>query len=240
MSIHRTDSDLQPRRAKRLARRAAQAGCLAAAAAMLLAPAVAGAQAAERAYQVELLVFSQPAGTSREQHPPRPRSGAPDLEPGAIVLLPDAVAERRAAGSGEAVKDSPLPPPGFGPPVAPLSLAAVASQLARNGFPTLWHQAWIQGPGAREGPELGVLAALGQGRAEPGLSGTVNLAVGRFLHLELALELDTPAGFEAELRQRRSMRLGTEHYFDHPRIGVIAVVTAVERPIDQPPGAVDP
>lgn len=239
MAIHRTDSDPQPRRAKRLARRAAPAGCLAAAAAMLLAPAVAGAQAAERAYQVELLVFSQPAGTSRE-HPPRPRSGAPDLEPGAFVLLPDAAAELRAAGSGEAAADSALPPPGFGPPVAPLSLAAVASQLARNGFRTLWHQAWIQGPGAREGPELGVLAALGQGRAEPGLSGTVNLAVGRFLHLELALELDTQAGFEAELRQRRSIRLGVEHYFDHPRIGVIAVVTAVERPVGQPPGAVDP
>jgi hypothetical protein len=238
MAIHRTDSDPQPSRASRLARHAAPAGCLAAAAAMLLAPAMLGAQATQRAYQVELLVFSQPPGTSRE-HPPRPRSSAPELETGAFILLPDAAAELRAAGSGEAAPDSALPP-GFGPPVAPLSLGAVASQLARNGFPTLWHQAWIQGPGARQGPELGVLAALGQGRAEPGLSGTVNLAVGRFLHLELALALDASAGFEAELRQRRRLRLGAEHYFDHPRIGVIAVVTAVERPVGQPPGAVDP
>jgi hypothetical protein len=240
MAMHPPDSDPRPRWVSRLARRAARSGWLAAAAAMLLVPAALGAQATQRAYQVELLVFSQPAGSSSKQ-PPRPRSGAQEPETGAFVLLPDAAAERLAAGSGEAVEDSALRvPPGFGPPVAPLSLADVASRLARNGFPTLWHQAWIQGPGAREGAGLEALAALGQGRAEPGLSGTVNLAVGRFLHLELALELDTPAGIEAELRQRRRMRLGVEHYFDHPRIGVIAVVTAVERPVAQLPGAVGP
>jgi hypothetical protein len=202
---------------------------------------VLGAQAPQRAYQVELLVFSQPAGASRE-HPPRPRDAeSEDLEPGAFVLLPDAAAELLAAGTGEAAEDPALrAPPGFGPPLAPLALADIASRLARNGFPLLWHQAWIQGPGAREEPELEVLAALGQGRAEPALSGTVSLAVGRFLHLELELELDTPAGFEAELNQRRRLRLGVEHYFDHPRIGAIAVVTAVERPVDQPSPAVDP
>ena len=188
----------------------------------------AGAQTGERRYQVEVVIFSQPAGTSAEQ---RPLQRAPQVE---AELEPMQGAEFDAetpgasmAGAADSDGVAPLLPRGLSGPVAPRKLEAVARRLNTGGFTLLWHQAWVQPAVAGDGLELATLAALGQGPAVPELSGVIGLAAGRFLHLGMAIELHSAAGLEAELAQRRRVRLGVEHYFDHPHIGVIAIVTAV-------------
>jgi hypothetical protein len=91
------------------------------------------------------------------------------------------------------------------------------------------------------------------------LEGTVTVALERYLHLSLDLvfrpdtaqtgmhPLDVyldPASAYAEtaapapvfrMIETRRMRSGERHYFDHPRIGVIALITAYEPPADNAP-----
>jgi hypothetical protein len=103
----------------------------------------------------------------------------------------------------------------------------VAARLNTGGYRLLWHQAWVQPPLDGAAVELSPLATLGKGPVTPGLSGAVSLSISRFLHLGMELELNSASGLEAELRQRRRVRPGVDQYFDHPRIGVIAVVTEI-------------
>jgi hypothetical protein len=73
-----------------------------------------------------------------------------------------------------------------------------------------------------------------------GLTGTVTLERGRFLHLALELGYTTanppaallpsgtaPAPVTFRIRQDRRMRPFERHYFDHPAFGVVAIVTPV-------------
>lgn len=197
--------------------------------AMALAPGSALAQRAppaERYYQVEVLVFAQPAGASVEL-PPRQPEEALAGTPG------DAAGEDHDDAGGELSDEMPGQVPGglpdsFGPPRAAGQLAAEARQLERNGYRVLWHQAWTQPPSTRDGVPLALLSALGQGPATPALTGSIDLSTRRFLHLGMDLELRSADGLAAELSQRRRIRPGQLHYFDHPRIGAIAIVQPLE------------
>jgi hypothetical protein len=71
------------------------------------------------------------------------------------------------------------------------------------------------------------------------VDGSVRVAVERYLHLYLDLQLHTPmmardAGLadyeipEFRLREQRRMRSKEVHYFDHPRFGVMALITPYE------------
>ena len=180
------------------------------AAALLCAMALPGVAPAQEKppqyYQVEVVVFLQPAGISAER-PPREAA-----EP------PDAPAEQQAL------------PAEFAPPRLERTLDASARALSRRGYQVLWHQAWIQPPAQRRGTDLALLAALGQGAATPALSGSLSLSAGRFLHLGVALEWQENGVLAARMDQRRRIRPEAEQYFDHPRLGVLAVV----RPVDYP------
>ena len=221
-----------------LFRGAATLAFLVLAAATVLAPArnAFAQDSAERLYQVEIVIFKHPSGASVEL-PPRPAMPAPDaLADGGMdtVELEDPV-PADADEPAEMPADSRPPlPVGLGPPRLPLQLSAVARALDTRGYRLLWHQAWTQPAATRDGISLTVLAALGQGRADPGLSGVVSVTAGRFLHLGMDLELESAAGLEAELEQRRRLRLDQEHYFDHPVIGAIAVVRRIEPPAAAP------
>jgi hypothetical protein len=76
--------------------------------------------------------------------------------------------------------------------------------------------------------------------AASGLSGTVSLQRGRFLHLALDLAYTTanppakliadnatPGPLTFHLHQDRRMRPFERHYFDHPAFGVVAIITPV-------------
>jgi len=193
-----------------------------------LAAGQAGAQTGERRYQVEVVIFSQPAGTSVEQRPlqPAPQSEA-GLEPMQGARFDAETPGASLAGAADAGDIAPVLPPGVAGPAAPRKLDAVARRLNTGGFTLLWHQAWVQPAVAGDGLELATLAALGQGPAAPELSGVISLTAGRFLHLGMAIELRSEAGLQAVLTQRRRVRPEVDHYFDHPHIGVIALVTPV-------------
>jgi hypothetical protein len=188
------------------------------------------AQAPGRAYQVEVVIFAQPDGSL--EFPPRQDVPPASPEPGSGALPAD---DPDAPPGAVAEEAAPLLPAGFSGARLPLSLEAVAARLNRGGYQLLWHQAWVQPAVSRGVPELAVLAALGQGPATPDLSGVIHLSAGRFLHLGLDLELRSAGTVVAELRQRRRIRLSAQQYFDHPRIGVVAVVTPVAIDAQAPP-----
>lgn len=191
-----------------------------------LGAAGAAAQSGAPLYQVEVVIFSQPGGTSAELPPAgrtRPESQDADFESGDDPDLADP-AEDPFAGPGSTL---PLLPESLATPALPPQLSAVAARLNSGGYRLLWHQGWVQAPVAGAALDLATLAALGQGPAVPGLSGTISLMAGRFLHLGVDVELQSGASPEAELRQRHRIRPGVEHYFDGPHIGIVAVVRRV-------------
>jgi hypothetical protein len=198
--------------------------CLAAALA-LAAPAA----QAQRAYQVELVVFAHPAGSSVER---APRADAVEPPASARRLLegePEGDEEfidltAMLAGPQDPAAPAVLPA-GFLAPANPLALRNVAARLNTGGYRLLWHQAWVQPATGRSNVDLELLATLGKGHATPGLTGTIQLAARRFLHLGVDLEWQSAGTVEAHMREQRRMRLNEEHYLDHGRIGVIAVVT---------------
>lgn len=207
-------SNLAPRRAHALI--AWTIGLLAA---MVPPAAVMAQDKPPQHYQVEVVIFLQPEGISAER-PPLP--AMPELD--GIRLEGDAAPDDRV----DASPGQSLLPPGFAPPRAERSLDAVARALSRRGYDVLWHQAWVQPPGQRQGTDLALLAALGQGATTPALTGSVGLSAGRFLHLGTALEWQVDGALAAKMDQRRRIRPDEEHYFDHPRLGVIAVVRRVD------------
>jgi Peptidoglycan-binding protein, CsiV len=59
-----------------------------------------------------------------------------------------------------------------------------------------------------------------------GLAGQIALSRGRYLHLTLDLVFEPPEdGQRFVLRQTRRMRSNERHYIDHPKFGVIAIIT---------------
>lgn len=74
------------------------------------------------------------------------------------------------------------------------------------------------------------------------LDGTASVYVSRFLHLTLALELaDNRVGGGTStdsvifsLAERRKMRSGELHFFDHPRFGALALISRTDR---EPPAS---
>jgi hypothetical protein len=83
------------------------------------------------------------------------------------------------------------------------------------------------------------------------VDGSVRVAVERYLHLYLDLQLHTLDSYndpdllefetpEFRLKEHRRMRSKEVHYFDHPRFGVIALITPYEAPQEAPAAAVEP
>ena len=120
-------------------------------------------------------------------------------------------------------------------PAEQFQLADIEKRLrASAGYAPLAHVAWSQTAsawGTRAGFPLQRL-----GIDVPGLSGTVVLERGQFLHLGMTLAYapaNPPAGLGAApgttftLNEGRRVRFNERAYFDHPAFGVIAVVTPV-------------
>lgn len=61
-----------------------------------------------------------------------------------------------------------------------------------------------------------------------GLRGVVALERGQFLTLRLDLVLAAQGGGFLNLRERRRVKYGERHYFDHPVLGAIALVSPVK------------
>jgi hypothetical protein len=129
--------------------------------------------------------------------------------------------------------EQPIEPPPSAPletfpplPASKFKLTAIADTLRRSrNYQPLAHFGWTQ-PGFPRG-ESRYLSIDGLVPAGTGLGGQIALARGRYLHLTLELTYDSPddGGQRMVLKQTRRMRSNERHYIDHPKFGVIALIT---------------
>jgi hypothetical protein len=179
-------------------------------------------------YQVEVVIFSQPSGSTLERLP-------------RVQVTPSWQPVRRRmrrfpAGrftQTEAERMDALLAEGFAGPANARRLNAVATRLNTGGYRLLWHQAWVQPALARGAARVADPRRPGPGQADPGLSGAIGLTARRFLHFEVDIELHRQGRLEAKLLQTRRVRPMVDQYMDHSHIGVIAVVSPVEIAADE-------
>jgi hypothetical protein len=197
------------------------------AAALFAMQGVTAAEESPPRFQVEVVIFRQPAAASAEAMPapPRPAFGSaaepiPLIGPGAVL--------RDATSVVPEVTDTL--PKGFAPAALQTDLEGVARRLNTGGYRLLWHQAWVQPASVRgdgTAVPLQLVAGLGHGDADPDLQGTITLAAGRYLHLAIDASLPAEQGGAFRLEQRRRVRVGETHYYDSARLGAIALVTRI-------------
>jgi cytochrome c5 len=123
-------------------------------------------------------------------------------------------------------------------PASTWQLGELENKLRASGtYVPVGHAAWSQTAsswGTRAGFTLQKL-----GIDVPGLSGTVFLERGQFLHLGMSLTYampSPPSGLGAAsdtpftINESRRIRFYERNYFDHPAFGVIALVTPAQGP----------
>jgi len=115
-----------------------------------------------------------------------------------------------------------------------------------SGYTVLFHRAWRQvGYDADHAIAYPIHSLAENGRDS--IQGSVTLVRERYLHLDVdlllmtassaspALYSDGPGSRPAfRLHEKRRIRSRELHYFDHPRFGMIAVVTPYDAPEDEP------
>jgi Peptidoglycan-binding protein, CsiV len=110
-----------------------------------------------------------------------------------------------------------------------------------SGYTVLLQRAWRQvGYDAAHAIPYPIHSLAGNGRDS--IDGSVTLTRERYLHLDVDLTLKTadstspaPGSKPAfRLHEKRRMRSRELHYFDHPRFGMIAMVTPYDAPEDEP------
>lgn len=125
-----------------------------------------------------------------------------------------------------------------------LRLKAEQTALARSAnYRPLRYIAWRQVVLDRNNAQaVDIPADTSEGPVK--IEGTVRVAVERYLHLYLDLKLvDTTLAVQTEyldfelpefrMQQKRRMRSKELHYFDHPKFGVIALITPYTPPAAQ-------
>ncbi len=132
-------------------------------------------------------------------------------------------------------------------PSSAFQLDRIAARLHSSGrYLPVAHVAWSQTASPWGKPIAISVQSLGIDAK--GLTGSVALERGEFLHLALVLDYamdDPPPGLNAApgtvfaLHDSHRVRLDERNYFDHPAFGVIALVTPVRRAA-QPPRAARP
>lgn len=175
-------------------------------------------QAGLQSYDVELVIFRNPAGSSNSE----------DFSAPAGTVSQSASPSDEEETAGAAVESTPAATATENFPALPASkmkLTAIAEQLRRGrGYQTLAHFGWTQ-PGFPR-TEAHYMSIDSKVAAGSGLSGRVALSRGRYLHLTLDVALEPGASGERYvLRQTRRMRSNERHYIDHPKLGVIALIT---------------
>jgi hypothetical protein len=115
-----------------------------------------------------------------------------------------------------------------------------------SGYSVLMHRAWRQvGYDAAHAIAYPIHFLAENGRDS--IDGSVTLVRERYLHLDVDLLLmmagsNSPAQYSDgpiskptfRLREKRRLRSRELHYFDHPRFGIIAMVTPYDAPEDEP------
>jgi|GEM_PF-454964 len=177
-----------------------------------------------------------PGSASNGSEPAGGQAGAPSDGTQPNAVRPD------AAQPNAAPRDA-APPNGALPasvvrllPSSEFQMDGVASRLRASGrYVPVAHIAWAQTASPWRKPVDIPVQSLGLDAQ--GLTGSVALERGQFLHLALDLRYmmsDPPPGLGAPprtvfvLNQSHRVRFHERNYFDHPAFGVIALVTSDE------------
>jgi hypothetical protein len=180
----------------------------------------AGAQQAATAlqsYDVELVIFRTVATNATTEQWSAENGGAKQDVVVADEDAPSAAAVAPVTASTETFPDLAQ---------GKFKLIAVEESLRRSrNYQVLGHFGWTQ-PGfpRTEAHYMSITPQVLQGS---GLTGQVAVSRGRYLHLTLDLALESPSepGQRYVLQQTRRMRSNERHYIDHPKFGVIALIT---------------
>jgi Peptidoglycan-binding protein, CsiV len=109
-------------------------------------------------------------------------------------------------------------------PESAWQLGTAEQALARHGgYEPLAHAAWaaLVPPNGRTTARLDDLLKEGTP-----LAGAVALQRGQYLFLGVDIDYQAAPGMTFGLREKRRIKFGERHYFDHPAFGVIAQVTS--------------
>lgn len=208
--------------AARLGRPAA--ALLLAAAVCTVGPAVAQQTTGLQSYEVELVIFRTTSASATPEQWSLEAAAA-----GQRLSIPD---DEQSPFGANAEAPPPSAPAASFPalPPAKYKLTAVAEALRRSrNYQPLAHVGWTQPGYPRDAARFLPISSLVSGSS--GLLGQVALSRGRYLHLTLDLVYEAPMGAAGEpaqryvLRQTRRMRSNERHYIDHPKFGVIALIT---------------
>ena len=186
---------------------------------LLLADGVMAQQSATgmTSYDVELIVF-------------RTLSGGATNEEWSAEGRPDSVTSAEGSGDAQAEAAPLTAPTAMFPPLTAgkFKLGAIADTLRRSKrYQPVAHFGWTQ-PGYPRNDARFIPVDSLVGSSTVGLSGRIALARGRYLHLTLDLALAGEDGQRYVLQQTRRMRSSERHYIDHPKFGVIALITPSE------------
>ena len=169
-------------------------------------------------YDVEVVIFSnQNSGDDGERWPTSIRD-----DPGAQGFVAEGQISER--------------------PESSYQLGGIAYGLKQSrGYSVLLHTAWRQ-PAYDSRNAIGYAVDTSVQNGSKRLSGRIDLVRERYLHLDVDLLLssayatlsvsdDVTGSPVYELRERRRIKKsGTVHYFDHPRFGMVAIVTPYQSP----------
>ncbi|HTQ36452.1 MAG TPA: CsiV family protein [Steroidobacteraceae bacterium] len=107
-------------------------------------------------------------------------------------------------------------------PIATGKLNAAAAKLRKGGFEVLAHKAWTQAATAWDSGHGVSTRLLGLGDA---IDGKISVERGEKLNLRLDLTV-RDGGRRYRINEvRRNLKTGQIQYFDHPAVGVLAIVT---------------
>ena len=152
------------------------------------------------AYSVEVIVFRAPGGISDAAPSAAPSRGAGDTAGTQVARFIGPLAGGR------------------------MQLGGTREKLTRGGYRILAHTGWVQTAASWGAPRSGLpLERLGIN--VPGLSGSFQLERGALLHFGMTLRHASDGNPAAQLNEIRRIRFNERNYYDHPAIGVIAVVT---------------
>ncbi len=152
------------------------------------------------AYSVEVIVFRAPGGISDAAPSAAPSRGAGDTAGTQVARFIGPLAGGR------------------------MQLGGTREKLTRSGYRILAHTGWVQTAASWGAPRSGLpLERLGIN--VPGLSGSFQLERGALLHFGMTLRHASDGNPAAQLNEIRRIRFNERNYYDHPAIGVIAVVT---------------
>jgi hypothetical protein len=135
-----------------------------------------------------------------------------------IVFRTDSNANAEASGAQQKISGADL----SATPASARRLVGSAARLkAAKGFRVLAHSAWTQSAAAwnsRRG-----VSASAAGLADAGVQGKVIVERGQFLHLGFDLVIED-GGNVYRINEVRRVKPDEPQYFDHPAVGIVAVL----------------